>query len=103
MAWTFVIDSENQKSLSKSLNEKANSYDNKINQLYKTIDDCGNDWIGEDYDTFKVGTHGYEKALKDQGEGIRLYAKHFERMSDTTIELANELAEIINNATGRTN
>lgn len=98
--WDFTADSEIQTGLANKLKDEADKYDGKVDEMYGQIDSLGASWVGEDYDMFKTGTEGYRGALKDLSEGIRMYAKHFEGMSDGTSTLASELIAIVQNLTG---
>ncbi len=101
-SWNFTIDSEIQKELSVSLNTSADNFDLKVKAMYEQIDSMGSNsyWVGEDYDAFQTGTHGYEKALSDLSDGMRMFSKHFEIMSTGTDGLSSELITIVNNITG---
>ncbi len=99
MAYDFTADSSVQEELSKELNNQANDFENEYKSLYSEIDGLSGAWVGEDYDAFQEGTHGYETALGDLKNGIDLFSKHFARMSIGTDALATELIQIIQNAT----
>lgn len=104
-SWDFTADSEIQTELSNNLNEAADKFDSRVSDMYKEIDSLGsnNYWVGEDYNEFNTGTHGYENALKDLSEGIRMYGKHFSEMASGTDTLATELISIVQNMTGSGN
>ena len=104
-SWDFTADSEIQTELSNSLNEAADKFDGRVSDMYTEIDSLGsnNYWVGEDYNEFNTGTHGYENALKDLSEGIRMYGKHFSEMATGTDSLATELISIVQNMTGSGN
>jgi len=100
--WNFTADSELQKTLADDLNKAADQYDDKVKSMYKEINSMGsnNYWVGEDYNAFKTETEGYKNALKDLSNGVRMYSKHFKKMSKGTEQLASELIEIVENMTG---
>ncbi len=98
--WNFTADSDIQKEVSKELNNAADNFDAKIALMYGQIDGMSANWVGEDFDAFKEGTHNYEGALKDLSDSFRMYSKHFESLSDATYTLATELIAIVNNMTG---
>lgn len=102
MGWDFTADSDIQNSLASSLDTAADNFDERVDALYSNIDSMGSggSWIGEDYDAFNTGVHGYENALDDLSDGIRMYAEHFRKMSTGTETLATELVQIIQNLTG---
>ncbi len=102
MAYDFTADSDAQTSLSKELNNQATNFETEYKNLYSEIDGLSGAWVGEDYDAFNSGTHGYETALGDLKNGIDLFSKHFARMSIGTDNLASELVKIIQNATQMT-
>lgn len=104
-SWDFTADSEIQTELSNSLKEAADKFDGRVSDMYTEIDSLGsnNYWVGEDYNEFNTGTHGYENALKDLSEGIRMYGKHFSEMATGTDSLATELISIVQNLTGSGN
>ncbi len=98
MAYDFTADSDIQTTLSGELTAQASEFETQVSQLYSEIDGLASSWKGEDYTAFNEGAHGYEKALADLKESIDLFAKHFERLSAGTEELAVSLATIIENA-----
>ena len=98
MAYDFTADSDIQTTLSGELTAQASEFETQVGQLYSEIDGLASSWKGEDYEAFNEGAHGYEKALADLKESIDLFAKHFERLSAGTEELAVSLATIIENA-----
>ena len=97
--WDFTANSDIQKDLAIKLNDSANEFSEKILEMYSHIDSLGSSWVGEDYNAFKSGTEGYKQSLQDLSDGIRLFSKHFESLSDGTQNLATILASIIQNAT----
>lgn len=101
--WDFTVDSELQKELSEKINKSAENYDVKVEQMYSQISSMGQHWVGEDYDKFAEGTEGYHNALNDLSDGMRMYAKHLDKMVAGTDELSAELIAIINNITGTAN
>lgn len=100
--WDFTIDSDKQVEVSKALYETAGKFDEKKTLFYNQIDGMGDSgaWTGEDYTSFKEGTHGYEGALQDLSDGFRMFGKHFEIMAEGTSTLATDLINIIRNMTG---
>ena len=104
-SWDFTADSEIQTELSNSLKEAADKFDGRVSDMYTEIDSLGsnNYWVGEDYNEFNTGTHGYENALKDLSNGIRMYSEHFSEMATGTDSLATELISIVQNMTGSGN
>lgn len=102
MGWDFTADSDIQNTLASSLDTAADSFDERVDALYSKIDSMGSsgNWVGEDYDAFNTGVHGYENALDDLSDGIRMYAEHFRKMSTGTETLASDLIAIIQNLTG---
>ncbi len=101
--WTFTTDSEYQEDLVTILNTAADNYDAKVRQLFKEIEGMGSAWTGKDYDLFKNSTSLYKPALNDLADGFRMYAKHFDKMSHGTENLAIECIDIIKNMTGKNN
>ena len=93
LGWNFTADSELQAELAKNMNLLAKQFDEKITELYNKIDSMGSEkhWIGEDYDAFKNGCEGYKGALKDLSRSFRMFANHLYKISDGTIEYANEI------------
>lgn len=100
-SYDFTIDSEEQDSLSSQLDLAADSFEQKVNLMYREIGNMANYWVGEDYDAYCQATDGYKKALGDLSDSIRMYGKHFEKMSNSTEELTNELIEIVETCTSR--
>ena len=99
--WDFTADSDIQKELADKLYVAADNFDDRVSQMYTQIDNMGTQqaWVGEDYDLFKLGCEGYKGAISDLGDSFRMYAKHFEKISSGTENLANELINIVNNMT----
>lgn len=99
--WNFTADSEIQKELANELYKSADNFDTKVGQMYTQIDVMGSEqaWVGEDYDLFKLGCDGYKGAMKDLSDSFRMYAKHFEKVSSGTEQLATELINMVQNST----
>lgn len=99
--WNFTADSEIQKELANNLNVDANNFDAKVTDMYTQIDTMGSEqaWVGEDYDLFKTGCDGYKGAMKDLSDSFRMYAKHLEKISTGTEELATTLIGMVQNIT----
>ena len=98
--WTFIADSDNQLALADALNQAADNFDARKNEMYGKIDNMGNHWKGGDYDLFNTSAHNYDGALKDFSDSIRMYGTQFESISGATEQLSSELIEIIMNMTG---
>ncbi len=103
--WDFTVDSDIQRTLASNLDKNADTFDARVDDLYKKIDSMGtnNYWVGEDYDAFKNGTEGYKTALQDLSNGIRLFSDHFEKVAEGTDTLATDLISVVVNATGTSN
>lgn len=97
--WDFTVDSERQDELSTRLNESAEKFDSGVDNLYSKIDTLGTSWVGSDYDSFKTGTLGYQEALHDLADSFRMYANHFDSVSEGTSELATQVVNLINSCT----
>ncbi len=100
MAWDFVADSEKQNELSKNLLDSIDRYNSQVDNMYGAITELGGAWKGSDYDMFLEGTKGYETALNDLAESIKIYSDHFAKMAEGTETLATELVDIAKNITG---
>lgn len=100
MAWDFVADSEKQNELSKNLLDSIDRYNSQVDNMYGAITELGGAWKGSDYDMFLEGTKGYETALNDLAESIKVYSDHFAKMAEGTETLATELVDIAKNITG---
>ena len=98
--WTFIADSDNQLALADALNQAADNFDARKNEMYGKIDNMGNHWKGGDYDLFNSSAHNYDGALKAFSDSIRMYGTQFEGISGATEQLSSELIEIIMNMTG---
>ena len=98
--WTFIADSDNQLALADALNQAADNFDARKNEMYGKIDNMGNHWKGGDYDLFNSSAHNYDGALKAFSDSIRMYGTQFESISGATEQLSSELIEIIMNMTG---
>jgi len=99
MAWDFTVDSDIQTELAKNLNDYADKYDGKVNEMYSKISDMGTYWVGDDYDLFQSSCEGYRTALDDLANSIRLYSVHFGHVAEGTEALAQELVELIQGMT----
>lgn len=100
MAWDFAADSVKQEEIAKKIDDAADKFDGKVKEMYSEIDGMGAHWQGEDYNLYKENTHGYETALKDLSNGMRMFAVHFREIATGTDDLANDLKDTITNLVG---
>lgn len=101
--WDFTLDSEIQTELSQHLKDKAAAFDNQVKNMYGKVNELSQYWVGEDYEAFKNGTENYSGALQELSDGIRMYAKHFDKIAEGTENLATELISNIENMTKGSN
>ena len=103
MAWDFTVDSDIQLDMAKMLKNKADELDTQFANLYTQIgpSNLGTHWVGSDYDAFNVGCEGYNQALQDMTDSIRMYADHFESVAEGTDALSSMCISIVQNMTTR--
>ena len=99
--WDFTVDSEEQINLADELDKAADNFDSKVRDVYSDINEMGTYCVGSDYNAFKEGTNGYQQALSDLGDSMRLFSDQFEKTSNGTEELAKELIDIVDTCTSR--